>query len=265
MTNGSPHSNKQTALVTGASSGIGLELATQFAMHGHNVILTARRDEKLKELASKLAAQYDITTHTCSADLSRPDGYTTIAEFTSSNNLTVDVLVNNAGFGARGEFTKVDAATQREIIQVNITSLVDLTHVYLPSMLKKGKGGVLNIASTAAFVAGPFMSVYYASKAFVLSFSEALSNECQGTGVTVCCVCPGATTTEFQARANMTQTMLFRGPAVMTAQDVAQQAYAGFADGESLVITGFLNQVAAFSTRLVPRALGAQLARKMQE
>lgn len=256
---------KRTALITGASSGIGLELAKQFASHGYNLILTARREQQLKDLAEKLASQFGVTTSTCAADLSTPGGSEKVTRFTTDSALAVDVLVNNAGFGAHGAFSKVQASTHREMIQVNVTSLVELTHFYLPAMLTNGKGGVMNIASTAAFVAGPLMSVYYASKAFVLSFSEALSNECRGTGVTVSCVCPGATTTEFQARANMTHATLFRGPAVMSAEAVARMAYDGFAAGEQLIVTGFLNQIAAFSTRLIPRAAGAELARRLQE
>jgi len=256
---------KPLALITGASAGIGYELALCFAQNGHDLVIVARRAESLQRLAEELKAKYDCTAHVCVADLSHPSAPAEIHAFTSNKNIIVDVLVNNAGFGANGAFQALDLKTQMEMIQVNITALVELTHRYLPQLVQYARAGtgVMNIASTAAFIPGPFMAVYYATKAFVLSFSAALSNEMRGTGVTVCCVCPGATTTEFQERANLSKSKLFNGR-VMTAGTVAREAYAGYAAGQSVVVTGMVNKMAAFSSRFVPRAVAADLARSLQ-
>ena len=254
-----------TAVITGASAGIGRELAKEFAQHGYHLVLVARRQDALQALADELAAQHKINTYVLPADLAQAHAAQSIYDYTVKNGLHIDVLVNNAAFGANAAFVKQDMTTHLDMLQVNITALVELTRLYLPAMLKANRGGVLNVASTAAFLPGPFMAVYYASKAFVLSLSEALSNEVGQSGVRICCLCPGATMTEFQERAKMKESRLFKGPAVMTAAEVARQGYAGFSAGKSVVVTGVLNQIAAFSTRLLPRATSAQLARKFQE
>ena len=258
-------SQKPIALITGASSGIGLELSAQFAKHGYDLVLTARRETHLQELAGRLAQTHGIQAHVCLADLAQASGAEQITQFTTANNLHIDVLINNAGIGAHGAFTKVEPKTHLEIIQINIASLVQLTRCYLPAMLEKRRGGVMNIASTAAFVPGPLMAVYFATKAFVLSFSEALANECRGTGVSICCVCPGATITEFQARANISEAAILSSAAAMSAEAVAVEAYQGFAAGKPVVITGLVNKVAVLASHLVPRAVAADIARHVQE
>lgn len=261
----SGRSSRGTALITGASAGIGRELAKEFAAHNYDLVLTARRQEALKQLAAELSSAHGTTVHVVSADLSKPNGAADILNFTVDGNLKVDVLVNNAGFGANGAFAQLGLNVQLEMLQVNITSLVELSRVYLPSMLASRQGGILNVASTAAFVPGPFMTVYYATKAFVLSFSEALANEVAGSGVTISCLCPGATITEFQERAKIATSKLFAGPHVMTAAQVAKQGYQGFASGKQVVITGLFNELAVLSSRLIPRAAAAGIARSLQE
>jgi short-subunit dehydrogenase len=256
---------KQTALITGASAGIGRDLAKEFAAHGYDLVLTARREAALTALAGELRAAHGTKSEIIASDLSQPSAPHAIFEFTSNHQLTIDVLVNNAGFGANGAFADIDLKTHMEMLAVNISSLVELSRLYLPSMLKNKRGGVLNVASTAAFVPGPFMTVYYATKAFVLSFSEGLANEVAGTGVTISCLCPGATTTEFQERAKLDQSRLFAGPHIMSSADVARQGYAGFAAGKTVVITGSFNKAAVLSARLLPRSLAANVARRLQE
>lgn len=255
----------QTALITGASAGIGTELAREFASHGYDLILTARRQDALDKLATELTAQFKIKVSVFAADLANPKSPLQIQEFVVQNGLVVDVLVNNAGFAANGHFASLDTTVQLEILQVNITSLVHLTRLFLPDMIARNRGGVLNVASIAAFVAGPLMAVYYASKAFVLSFSEALANEVSATNLKVSCLCPGATITEFQKRAQMQNSKLFSGPSSMDAATVARLGYEGFERNDTIVVTGTKNKFGVFASRFVPRKLAASVARSVQE
>lgn len=258
-------STPETVLITGASAGIGLELARIFAQHKSNLILVARREDTLKSLAGELSSKHKVDCRVLAADLADPTAPTTIFEYASKEGMNVDVVVNNAGFGANGKFAELPAQTQLNILQVNITALVHLSRLFLPSMIERRKGGILNVASTAAFVPGPLMAVYYSSKAFVLSFSEALANELAGTGVHVSCLCPGATATEFQSVANMKNAQLFEGPLVMDAATVARMGYDGLRRNQAVVICGLANQMLVAASRVIPRDVSAAMARRIQE
>jgi short-subunit dehydrogenase len=251
-----------TALITGASGGIGLELAHVFAENGHDLVLVARSAQALETLAAELRATHGIRTRALPADLRRPDAPAAIESALADE--TIDVLVNNAGFGLLGAFAGTDLARERDMIQVNVTSLVDLTKRFLYPMVQRRRGRIVNVASTAAFQPGPLMSVYYASKAFVLHFSEALGSELEGTGVTVTALCPGPTTTGFQAAAGMGRVRLLRGPMLMDAASVARIGYRGLMEGRRIVIPGLLNALLAQSIRFTPRRLATAIVKRLQ-
>ena len=213
-----------TVLVTGASAGIGVDLAECFAEAGYNLILSARSEPALKEVAARLAAAHKVTATSIAVDLGTPGGGTKLADEIKKRNLKVDVLVNNAGFGIAGALQGSKREDQLGMIDLNDRTLVELTHIYWPDMLAAKHGGVLNVASTAAFQPGPLMAIYYASKAFVLSFTEALWEEARGTGVNVSCLCPGATVSKFRERAGTGATRL-SNLKVMNSRDVARQGY----------------------------------------
>jgi len=241
---------KGTALITGASAGLGAELAKLCAAGGYDVVLVARSEARLAELGAGLARTYGVEARPLVADLASPAAPPEI--FTQVSATPVDLLINNAGFGLRGAFAETDWAAESRLLQVNVAALAHLTKLFLPEMVRRGAGRILNVASTAAFVPGPFMAMYYASKAFVLSFSEALSNEVQGTGVSVTALCPGPTRTEFAVAAGITDSGLFRGPA-MEAAEVARQGYDAMMAGKASVIAGARNRWMMRGARLVPR------------
>ena len=249
-----------TALITGASGGIGEELARLFAADKHDLVLVARSQEKLAALADEIARTHGIRARSLPADLADPASPPRIFDQLQHDGITVDILVNNAGFAARGAYAEIDYAVEAGMIQVNIAALTHLTRLFLPGMLARRSGRILNVASTAAYVPGPFMAVYYASKAFVLSFSEALAEETDGTGVTVTALVPGPTHTNFAATAGTENSNLFRG-AVMDAAPVARAGYEGLMSGKRVAIAGFRNQLTAFSTRLAPRTTLAKITR----
>lgn len=244
----------ETVLVTGASSGIGRELARLFAADGSNLVLVARREARLRELAQELTARHRVKAHVLPKDLSRPEAGREIEAELRSAGIELDVLVNNAGFGDLGLFTQIGHDRQMQMVQVNVNAVTELTRRFLPGMIERRRGGVLNVASSAAFQPGPLMSVYYATKAHVLHFSEGLAEELNGSGVTISCLCPGPTATEFGADSHMDGTLAFRLGA-MSAQQVAQAGYDGFRAGKVIVIPGLRNKLVAFSVRLGPRAL----------
>jgi short-subunit dehydrogenase len=250
-----------TALITGASAGIGYELAKLFARDGYNLVLVARSADKLAQLSAELEKAYKIRATVVAADLSRPGEPDQVFTTTQKTGIEVDVLVNNAGFGQFGFYVETDLQEELGQIQLNISSLTHLTKLYVRPMVERRRGRILNVASTAAFQPGPLMAVYYATKAYVLSFSEALSNELQGTGVTVTCLCPGPTTTEFFKRASMD---LIKAPA-MDAKTVAEIGYRAMLKGKPTVIAGRMNWLVAQSTRFAPRSWTAAIARKIQE
>lgn len=249
--------NKECVLLTGASVGIGYELARLFARDHHELVLVARNEEKLKLAAVELERLGAAQVHVLPADLSDREGPELIARVMQEKNLQIDILVNNAGFGEHGAFASTRWQKEEAMVQVNITSLLHLTKLFLPGMLARGHGRIVNLASTAAFQPGPFMAVYYASKAFVLSFSEALAEECKGTGVSVTAICPGPTTSEFQARANLQETALGKSGLMryMDAATVARQGYRAVKAGRRVVITGTMNRFGAWSGRHLPRPL----------
>ncbi len=254
----------QTVLITGASAGIGLEFARLFAADGAALILVARRTEKLEDLATELRKQHGVAVQVMGSDLSRPEAPREIFEVLKAEGRCVDVLVNNAGFGARGRFAELDTDRQAAMVQVNVMAPTLLSRLFLPGMLERRRGGILNVASTAAFQPGPYMSVYYATKAYLLSFSEALVEEVRGRGVTISCLAPGPTITEFGDVADMSSTKMFRMYA-MSGAAVARAGYDGFRRGKVLVIPGALNRLGAFSTRLVPLSAARKVAGWLQK
>ncbi|MHC4473832.1 MAG: SDR family NAD(P)-dependent oxidoreductase [Planctomycetota bacterium] len=252
-----------TALVTGASSGIGRELARALAAGGHDLALVARRRPLLEELARDLAATHGVRAEVVAVDLSGPGGPTEIHEWASGLGLRIGCLVNNAGFAGHGGFADLPRELQLEQVTVNVCALVELTHLFLPAMIEHGEGRVLNVASTAAFQPGPYMAVYFASKAFVLSFSEALASELRGTGVTVTALCPGPTESGFWERAEIPSSGLVER-AKMDAARVARVGYRGMMAGKAIVVPGFKNRLGALLVRLLPRSWVRGAIRRFQ-
>jgi short-subunit dehydrogenase len=252
----------ETVLITGASSGIGRELALLFASDGADLVLVARSEGTLRELADELAAKYGAVAQVVPADLSRPASPGEIAEALAQRHIEVDVLVNNAGFGAHGPIAEIGVERQLEMVEVNVAALTRLTALLLPGMLERRRGAILNVASTAAFQPGPYQAVYCATKAYVLSFTEALAEEVRGSGVRVSCLAPGATDTGFAAQASTLGTRLFRR-GVMDADRVARAGHDGMRRGRTLVIPGLRNRVLAFSVRLAPRSLSTRVAGRL--
>ncbi|MFN2385925.1 MAG: SDR family NAD(P)-dependent oxidoreductase [Thermoanaerobaculia bacterium] len=253
------------ALITGASSGIGLELARLFAADRKDLVLVARNRERLTQLAVELQQKHGVSVNVLAADLSEPDAPSSIARALSGIGVAVETLVNNAGIGVYGPFVETDLAKERAMIQINVVAPTELTKMFLPAMMRRGRGQILNVASTAAFQPGPLMAAYYATKAYVLSFSEALANETKGTGVTITTLCPGPTITEFQKRAGANDTVLFNSQLVMEARRVARAGYEGMKKGKSLVIPGLTNRLMVQGLRLLPRKTVTQAARRIQE
>jgi hypothetical protein len=253
---------KQTALITGASAGLGREYARLFAKDGHDLVLVARRRERLDELARELAAAQGTTCMVIAADLAAPSAGQQVADQVQSAGRSIDFLVNNAGFGRRGPFAQSDVRLQLEMIDVNMRALVELTRLFLPGMLERKQGRVLNIASIAGFVPGPFMATYYASKAFVVSFTEALAQELRGTGVTATASCPGPTATEFADVAGSGKSNLFRRP-VADAASVARHGYRAMLAGTVVAIPGLKNKLSVQSVRIAPRAVVRAIAAKL--
>jgi len=257
----------KTALITGASSGIGYELARCFAEGGANLVLVARDVTTLNQIANELQTTFNVSAKVIPADLSRPVAPAEIHRETEGASLAVDYLVNDAGFGAAGPFLDTDLQTELDMMQVNIVSLVHLTKLYLRGMRSRGSGGILNVASTAAFQPGPLMSIYYASKGFVLSFTEAIADELRSAGITVTALCPGPTATDFQRRAHVEHIRLMKSKplGMMTASEVAAIGYRAFLKGKVIVIPGLINKIGVQSVRISPRAAVRRVTRKLQE
>jgi short-subunit dehydrogenase len=255
----------QTALITGASSGIGLELAKLFAGDRHRVILVARESERLRRAAAEIGEIAGAAPQVIACDLADRESASRI--HTEVAGTVIDYVVNNAGFGLGGEFSKTDRRTELDMIQVNVTSLVDLTKLMLPAMVARKSGKIMNVASTAAFQPGPLMAIYYASKAFVLSFSEAIAEELAGSGVTVTALCPGPTASDFQRRAAIEHVKLVKNKSLgmMSSEEVAKIGYRGMMDGKVIVIPGLMNKLGVQSLRLGPRSIIRKAAKKLQE
>ncbi len=241
----------KTVLITGATSGIGLELAKLFAKDGYHLILIGRNTQLLEQTQKDLQ-HFGIPVMTIEKDLSVSSAAEEIFHDLQKKEIAVDVLVNNAGFGTSGEFYETDLQTEIDMIQVNIASLTALTKFFLPAMLKKKSGKILNIASVAAFFPGPHMAVYYATKAYVLSFSEAIAEECRGTGVTVTALCPGPTESNFAKRAHVENSPLFRS--MMSAEKVAAIGYDAMQKGKRVVFTSLGNAFLVEAAKFVPRS-----------
>ncbi|MBY0426510.1 MAG: SDR family oxidoreductase [Cytophagales bacterium] len=256
---------KRTALITGASSGIGMELAREFAKAKNNLVLVARSMDKLQTLAKELEGQYGVTVHLLSKDLSKYEAAKEAFDWTLNEGITIDYLVNNAGFGDFGFFVESNWEKQLQMINLNITTLTYLTRLYLPGMVQRKYGKILNVASTAAFQSGPTMSVYYATKAFVLHFSEAIANELEGTGVTVTALCPGATESGFQSAAAMEESNLVKGKKLPTSKEVAEYGFKAMMKGKVVAIHGLMNYLMANSVRFTPRPLVVKITRMMQD
>jgi short-subunit dehydrogenase len=264
-----PVPDRKTALITGASFGIGVEFARIFAREGCNLVLVARSADKLRQIASELEKVHGTRSLILAADLTEPGAPAYVLDQTTRADIQVDVLVNNAGFGQYGLFAENDLEECLRQIQLNVTTLTHLTRLYLPAMLERAKtehksGAILNVASTAAFQPGPLMAVYFATKAYVLHLSEALANELHGTGITVTCLCPGATATEFHKRARATGMNLLKFGS-MGAHTVAEDGYRALMAGKPVVISGFKNWLLAQSVRFSPRRLVTAIARKTQD
>jgi short-subunit dehydrogenase len=255
-------SSKLNVLLTGASSGIGWDLAHRFALDGHNLILVARSAERLGRLAEELQGRHKIGAVAVPIDLTEPAAPEELHQLLDEQGMPVDVLVNNAGFGTHGPFAHSDVHAELQMLQLNVVALTHLTRVFLPYMVQRKRGRILNVASTAAFQAGPYMAVYYASKAYVLSFTEAIAAELEGSGVTVTALCPGPTDTGFQRRAGVENSPLFRAN-TMSSSEVARIGYRALMRGERLVITGVKNKALAFATRLAPRRVTTAIASKL--
>ena len=264
MSAGNPFFAPKTALITGASSGIGLELAHLFAHDGYRLVLVARNRGALRELGDELQSRYSVTVRISPKDLAHPATPTELYAELQEAGIVLDVLVNNAGFGGAGAFLKTDWNHEAEMMQVNMVAVVQLTKLFLPQ-IRAREGKILNVASTAAFQPGPFMSVYYASKAFVLHFSEALSEELSGTGVTVTCLCPGPVKTNFQQRAYLTGTPLANSPLLVDVREVARIGYEGMRQGKRIVIPGWKNRLLVESLRISPRSTILKVVRRLQE
>lgn len=256
---------RATALVTGASEGIGEALARGLAAHGEDLVLVARRADRLERLAAELARAHGIRARALPCDLADPAAPGALVRALEAEAIEVDVLVNDAGFGLHGPFAEGDLAAELRMIQVNVTALTELTRRVLPGMLARRGGRVLNVASTAAFAPGPFMAVYYATKAYVLSLSEALAEELAGTGVSVTALCPGPTRTGFAAAAGVDGLKLLRQRRlVMDPEQVARRGLEGMWRGARLVVPGVLNRLLVGSARLAPRAWVARITGRVQ-
>lgn len=252
---------KNTALITGASNGIGLELAKIHASKSHDLVLIARNKSKLEEIKKELEEQYKVSVYLIIKDLSEINAAQEIYNETTKQNIQIDYLINNAGFGDYGMFTETDWNKELQMINLNMTTLTHFTKLYLQDMVLRGRGKIMNVASTAAFQSGPTFAVYSATKAYVLSFSEAVNNEVRDKGITITALCPGATKTGFQDAAAMNDSKIFKSKNLPSAKEVAEFGYASMMKGKTVAIHGIMNSVLAFSSRLIPRALVVKVTR----
>ncbi len=255
----------KVALVTGASSGIGRALLDCFAADGIDLVITARDEAALTKAAEEITKKYGVSVTTIPADLSEPGAARWLFDEVERRGLVVEYLVNNAGFGHYGFFHEADAKKMDDMVQVNVAALVTLTRLFLPGMVARRSGRILQVSSLAGFQPGPLMAVYYATKAFVTSFSEAIAEELSGTGVTVTCLCPGPVHTQFAARAEFNHSRIFQKSHIATAEEVAAYGYRAMMAGKVLAVHGFNNRLLAFIGRFIPRRILVKLVRWMQE
>ena len=254
---------KEVVLITGPTSGIGHALANIFAQEGHDLVLVGRDERKLQALRSDIEEKFKVSVRTIVQDLSRPTAAVHVHDICKKRDIHIDILVNNAGFGLYGEFIKTDVLAERDLVQVNVVAVSELAKLFAKDMAQRKRGRILNVASIAGFFPGPFMATYYASKAYVLSLSEALCEELRGTGVTVSILCPGLTNTNFGATTHMNDPESFlKG---MDASEVGMHAYLGVMKGKRIIVPGFKNKLFVFLPRFLPRYLVTRiLARAMK-
>ena len=255
----------KTALITGSTSGIGYELAYIHAKQGGNLVLVARSKDKLEKIKNDLENNYKIKVYIIEKDLSLKDSAQDVYDELVKNKITIDYLINNAGFGDYGFFNESDWGKLERMINLNITALTQLTKLFLFDMIKRRDGKIMNVASTAAFQSGPTMAVYYATKAYVLSFSEAINNEVKNSEVTVTTLCPGATQSGFQEAASLQESRLVKGRKLPTSKEVAEYGYNAMLKGKSVFIHGILNYLLANSVRFFPRSAVVKITRFIQD
>ncbi len=258
-------SDAETVLITGASSGIGEALAQVFARHGFRLILLARSRDKLNELKFQFEKEHAIKVHVIVDDLAVPTTPLKIYQNLLAERITVDILINNAGFGDYGLFWKRDWTITGDLIQVNIAALTHLTRLFLPAMVERKKGRIMNVASIAAFQAGPLMSVYFASKAYVLSFTEALAAELKGSGVSVTALCPGPVSTGFRTRAGILPMKWIARTNRLSAAAVALYGYRALMKGEILAVPGIMNKLGVLFVKIIPRPIVRRLVGFLQK
>ncbi len=254
----------KTVLITGASGGIGAELARVHARHGDHLVLVARNSDKLTELKKEIDGQYKVSVHIIVKDLSLRNAATGIFNELKSKSITIDYLINNAGFGHYGDFVNNPWNKEEQMIELNITTLTQLTKLFLPAMIERKYGKIMNVASVAGFLPGPLMAVYYATKAYVLSFSEALHQEVRQKGISVTALCPGPTSSGFQEAAAISGIKLFEHSMLPGSKQVAEYAYKSMMKGKPVAIHGVLNRLMVASIRFTPRTLVAKAVRFIQ-
>ncbi|MGA2904590.1 MAG: SDR family oxidoreductase [Candidatus Korobacteraceae bacterium] len=264
MSASNPFLAPKTVLITGASSGIGLELAHLFAHDGYRLVLVARNRGALRQLGDQLQSRYGVEVRISPKDLAHPAAPVELYQELQEAGVVLDVLVNNAGFGGSGPFLETDWNEEAEMMQVNMVALTHLTRLFLPQ-IRAREGKLLNVASVAAFVPGPYMSIYYASKAFVLNFTEALAEELDGTGTTVTCLCPGPVRTNFQQRAHTGTSKMMKSPLLVDVREVARAGYEGMKHGKRLVIPGWKNWLMVEGLRLSPRRVVTKMVGRLHE
>ncbi len=252
----------ETVLVTGASSGIGMGLAKHFAADGSDLVLVARREDRLNELAEELKGEHGIEVHVLPKDLTKKTAPKEIFTHLNKEKIQVDVVVNNAGFGNKGHIADLDTDLQLDMIQVNLVALTHLTRLFLPGIIERGHGGILNVGSLAGFQPGPNLAVYFATKAYVLSFTEALAEEISNPDIHVSCLAPGPVRTEFGEKSDLEDSLLFK-VSLMDMEPVVRAGYEGFRKGQTIVIPGIKQQVVPFLNRFTPRLLVRKIAKKL--
>jgi hypothetical protein len=257
--------NAETALITGASSGIGLHLAHEFAKHGHPVVLVAPVEAELQQIAESLRREHNVQAHVIAKDLEQAESAQEIFDELQQKGLAVDILVNNAGHGQTGKFWEIPIERDLSILRLNVEAVLRLTKIFLPPMIERGRGRILNTASVAGFEAGPLLAVYHASKAFVLSLTEALRIELEETGITVTALCPGPTDTDFFPKADMLDTTIFQKGSVMAPQPVAEAGYKGLMEGDPIVVPGGMNKMLVFARRFLSESTQAKMNKKFYE
>lgn len=253
----------ETVLITGASSGIGRELAGLFARDRSDLVLVARREDRLIELAEMLRSEFGVDVFILPMDLSKRTAPKQVFSRLRKEKIEIDVLVNNAGFGSRGSVVELDTDLQVDMIQVNVGALTHLTRLFLPGMLQRGRGGILNVGSLAGFQPGPNLAVYYATKAYVLSFTEALSEEITDPNIKITCLAPGPVRTEFGSKSKLDDSLLFK-LSLMDAEPVAKAGYEGFRKGKVIVIPGIKQKLTPFLVRLLPRSIVRKIVKSLQ-